>query len=623
MALPPRTIAAAAVAATVLGACGHARSRKPGDEYLKAIHVDGNQQVEDGELVSGLALQRAKKRKRAPDPYLVQLDRDRIRGEYMRRGFLGIDVRSRVERAGDASTVVYTVDEGERAATRVAITGIPSGDPDLPIAKVRATLPLPDGAPFDYAVYEAAKPLLVGVAQDAGYAHARLESTVYADRANRTATVQLDYDLGPRSTFGPIEVTGVEGDLAAAVRARAQFAQGDRYSTQAIAATQRQLYGMGRFSTVQVQPSETQGPVVGVKIAVSEAARREVRLGGGFGLDPTAYEVRGRAGYTIAGWPFPLHTAIIDLRPAYAYMHDGGWEPRIRALARLERQDLFWTYARGEVEAGYSYTAIEAYTSYGPRARLGFQTPVVTHRVQAGVGWALERLDFRALSDVIMPIAPELGLDRTQRVGVYTQTVTVDLRDHPVEPTLGAYAALRSAIGTKYAGGAYEYVQLVPELRGYVPLGPVVLGARVRTGAFLGDTPPTERFFSGGGSNHRGFGERRLSPSVSGLDDGQERTVPYGGTALLETGIEGRFPIATWREIGIGGAVFLDGGDVREELSQIAPGHLHWAAGAGLRFKTIVGPVRADLGYRLNRTGPDDPAPGSRFAFHLSLGEAF
>jgi translocation and assembly module TamA len=622
MTLLPR-ILITAVAAAVFGACGHAQPRKPGDEYLKAIHVEGNQQVKDRHLVSGLALQRAKKRNRAPDPYLVQLDRDRIRGEYMRRGFFGIDVRSRVERAGDASTVVYTVEEGQRAATRVAITGIPR-DPDLPIAKVRATLPLADDAPFNYAVYEAAKPLLVGVAQDAGYAHARLESAVYADRANRTATVQLDYDLGPKCTFGPIEVTGVEGDLAGAVRARAKFAQGDRYSTKAIAATQRQLYGMGRFSTVQVQPSETEGPVVGVKIAVSEAARREVRFGGGFGLDPTAYEVRGRADYTIAGWPFPLDTATIDLRPAYAYMRtDGSWQPRIRALARLERQDLLWTYARGEVEAGYSYVAIEAYTSYGPRARLGFQTPVGTQRVQAGVGWALEQLDFRTLSPLIKPIAPELGLDGTQRVGVYTQMVTIDLRDHPVEPTLGAYAGLRSAIGTKYAGGAYEYVQLIPELRGYVPLGSVVLGARVRAGAFFGETPATERFFSGGASNHRGFGERKLSPAITGEVNGQEHTVPYGGTALLETGIEGRFPITNWRKIGIGGALFFDGGDVREELAQIAPGALHWAAGVGLRFKTLVGPVRADLGYRLNRTGPDEPAPGSRFAFHLSLGEAF
>jgi translocation and assembly module TamA len=105
--------------------------------------------------------------------------------------------------------------------------------------------------------------------------------------------------------------------------------------------------------------------------------------------------------------------------------------------------------------------------------------------------------------------------------------------------------------------------------------------------------------------------------------DGDNRYVPYGGAAMLETGIEARIPLTTWRKIGIGSVVFLDGGDVAEERSQIDPMNLYWAAGVGLRFKTIVGPVRTDLGYRINRTGPMDASPGSHFAFHLSLGEAF
>lgn len=623
---PSRIVSVTALAVAALGACGRSKQiRRPGDEYVKAIEVEGNKQVKDRYLTSGLALQRAKKNKRPADQYLVQLDGERIRGEYLRRGYLGIDVRSRVDRAGDAATVIYNVDEGQRATTRVVITGIPS-DPDLPISKIRAQLPLEDGAPFDYAKYELAKPMLLGVVQDAGYAHAKLKSVVLADQAKRLAIVQLDYELGPKCKFGPIEIQGVTGDLEEAVRGRLQFATGDRYSNAAISATQRQLYGMGRFSTVQVQPSETASSVVGVKVALSEAARHEVRLGGGFGIDPTAYEVRARTGYTIAGWPFPLDTLTVDLRPAYAYMRDaeGGFQPRIRALTRLERQDLLWTYSKGEVELGYSYVAIEAYTSYGPRARLGVSTPVFTDRLQAGVGWSIERLGFRDVSEFIdEALQAELGLDRPQRVGAYVGSLTLDLRDHPVEPTFGAYASLRSMFGTPYAGGTSQFLQVIPELRGYVPVGGVVLAGRVRGGTYAGDAPVTERFFSGGASNHRGFGERKLSPFVPAMKDDQSYTIPYGGEALFETSLEGRFRITEWRKIGIGGVLFLDGGDVREELTGLSLGELHWAAGAGLRLHTLVGPVRADLGYRLNRTGPMDPAPDSRFAFHLSLGEAF
>lgn len=615
--------------ALLLAAChGKRPARSPGDEYVRAIEFRGNTALDRDALVTGLALHRQQERGGPLDPYLVQVDADRIRGEYLRKGFLGIAVEPRVRRDGDAATVIYELDEGPRAVTRVEVLGVPQGA-GFTEAEVRAKLPLRDGEPFDYAAYDQARDALLAVAKDAGYAHAELDARVVADRAHGVATVRLAYDLGPRARFGAIEISGVEGALADAVRARLAFAPGDRYSAAAIARTQRALYAFGRFSTVQVAPTEqaaaSRSPVIAMRVAVAEAARHEIRLGAGLGMDPTAFEVRGRVGYTIAGWPFPLDTVTLDLRPAYAYLRDGGGtQPRIRALARLDRQDLFWTDATGEVEAAYNYLAVEAYTSYGPRARLGFSTPLGTERLKLRVGWSLERLDFRAISPLIGPeLQMELGLDHAERIGMYEQSLVLDVRDQPLEPRLGAYAELRVAEGTRLAGGGYEFLEVVPELRGYVPVGPVVLAARARAGGIFGDVPPTERLFSGGASSHRGFGERRLSPSVTGEVDGSTRTVPFGGAGLIETGVEARVPITSWRGMPIGGVVFLDGGDVRDDVDQLDPVDLHWAAGLGLRLHTLVGPVRADAGYRLNRTGPMEPEPGSRWAFHISLGEAF
>lgn len=624
------TFLATLAALAVVTACGSSekRARRPGEEYLSDIKVEGNAEVKGKHLTSGLALNRTKDRGRAPDPYLVQVDGDRIKGEYLRRGYLGVDVRSRVDRQGDASTVVYTVDEGKRAATRVVITGLPE-DAALPLDKVRQVLPLRDGQPFDYATYELSKDMLLGVVKDAGYAHAKLDASVFADRANHVAVVQLDYTTGPKCKFGTVEIAGAEGDLADAVRGRLQFTVGDTYSTAAISATQRQLYAMQRFSTVQVQPAEDDGvtQTIRVKVAVSEAARREIKFGGGFGIDPTAYEVRGRAGYQIVGWPRPLNTVTVDLRPAYAYLRNGnGWQPRIRALVRLERQDLFWTYARGEIEPSYNYLAYEAYTTTGPRARVGFTTPVFTQKLNARIGWSLERVSFLEISPLLEPELQEsigLGMD-PQLVGQYAQSISLDLRDHPIETTQGLYAELGIVEGSKLAGGDFDYIQVVPEVRGFVPVFGIVLAAKARAGQFFGDAPPTERFFSGGANRMRGFGERALSPFRRGdIGDGTTRTIPYGGTAMVETGIEARIPITTIRGMGLGTVVFLDGGDVTENRSDLQLGNLHWAAGLGLRLKTIVGPVRADVGYRLNRTTDMDPSPGSRFAFHLSLGEAF
>jgi len=614
--------AACPLALSAITACHHAPPHKPGEEWLKSIKFEGNKEISDADLLSGLALHRTLEAGQAPDPYQIQVDTDRLRGQYARAGYFEADVQARVERDRDALTVIYSIHEGKRASTRVTIAGLPK-DPAVSIADVRAQLPLAIGAPFDYQVYEDSKIKLLGVLQDAGYAHAKLDAKVVEDIATHTALIQLTYTPGPKCRFGTVSVQGAGGELRAAILDRLHFTSGEVYSNRAITASQREIYGMGRFSTVQVQPDPGEGDVVDMTVAVAQSAAHQVTLGGGFGIDPISYEVRARAGYEVTGWPMPLDTFRIDLQPAYAYLRTrGSLEPRIRARARIERQDLFFTYATGYAEAGYDYLTYEAFTEYGPEARLGYEVRLGTPHLRLRVGYLIHRYGFR--NPLIPPaLQMEIGLDRPELVGAFEESMIADFRDHPVEPRLGIYGEIKVTEATKYAGSDYTSRQVIPELRGYVPIGPTVLAARARYGAIFGEVPPTERFYAGGATSQRGFAERALSPSVPGLVNGRMTTVPYGGAGLIDSSVELRFPLATIRKMPLGGAVFLDGGDVTERPAELDVMNLQWAAGAGLRMVTIVGPVRADIGYRLNRTGPDDPQPGSTYAFHLSLGEAF
>ena len=606
--------------------CSHGPVHHPGEEYLQSIQIEGNHAISSDDLRAGLALRRAQKQGAAPDPYIVGVDRERIRGMYLRRGYLEVDVHSRVERHGEAVTVIYRVDEGPRAKTRIVIAGLPK-DPQIDEQKVRDVLPLKEGQAFSYEPYDKAKEPLLAVVEDAGYAHAKLDARVVVDRSKHEAIVQLTYDSGVKCKFGKIDISGAPPDLEDSVRNRLRFDTGQQFSTSAIAASQRAIYGMKRFSTVRIVPDKTDGEVVDMRVSVAESSAHEVSLGGGFGIDPATYEVRGRAGYSVIGWPFPLYDFTLDTRPAYALLRDGsGFQPRVRALATLRRIDLFAPFITGEVQGGYDYLVLEAYTMYGPRVGLGLTSPLGIDALKLRVGWQLQELDFRNLSPVVMPSdAMRLGLDGAERLGEYQQALVLDLRDNQLEPTLGMYAEIRTNEGTRYAAGAYDFVQVTPELRAYAPLGDsLVLAGRARAGNFYGDIPVSERYFSGGATTQRGFSERRLSPTLFGFNtSGQAISEPIGGGGLFESNVELRSRLGEIKHMGVGGVVFLDGGDVQEHIQDIDFGNLHWAAGLGLRLYTIIGAVRADFGYRLNRTGPMEPEPDSHYAFHLSIGEAY
>ena len=203
------------------------------------------------------------------------------------------------------------------------------------------------------------------------------------------------------------------------VRARLAFDTGQQFSAAAIAKSQRAIYAMQRFSTVRILPDKSDGETIDVHVSVSHASAHELSLGGGFGIDPATYEVRGRVGYSQIGWPLPLYRFDFDGRPAYAVLRDGsGYEPRVRALAKLSRMDLFYPFVTGEIEGGYAYEVLESYTQYGPRVRLGAVVAARHRRAQAAGRLAPRalRLPPHQLADRSdAPAAARARSDRAQR----------------------------------------------------------------------------------------------------------------------------------------------------------------------------------------------------------------
>jgi outer membrane translocation and assembly module TamA len=79
-----------------------------------------------------------------------------------------------------------------------------------------------------------------------------------------------------------------------------------------------------------------------------------------------------------------------------------------------------------------------------------------------------------------------------------------------------------------------------------------------------------------------------------------------------------RFPV--WGDLGA--AVFADGGNVFERFTQIDLGELRGSVGFGVRYRSPIGPVRFDIGFKLDRRTLGGRREGPR-GIHFSIGQAF
>ncbi len=93
---------------------------------------------------------------------------------------------------------------------------------------------------------------------------------------------------------------------------------------------------------------------------------------------------------------------------------------------------------------------------------------------------------------------------------------------------------------------------------------------------------------------------------------------PRGGNAILLLNAELRVPV--WGDLG--GAVFADGGNVFERTTQLDLGELRGSVGFGVRYRSPIGPVRLDLGFKLDRRTVGTRREGPR-GIHFSIGHAF
>ncbi len=651
---------------SALAGCAHEAAN--GRPWVRHVRFVGVKHVDAGDLKGKIAVEQTSRlffwQKKYLDTFALQLDTARIQSYYAAHGYfdgrvVGTDVKPRPHASVD---VTFTGQEGVAThLTSVEIDGLePLGTAAQPILK---NVDLHPGDVFDEARFLSESEELVGRLNAIGYAWAQDTPAAVVNRDAATCAIRIVVSPGPVTYLGSIEIAGERKVSAARLIRHSMLSTGDKFSPAALEAARSRIYNTGLFSSVKLEKTQdpTNPAIANVVFEVVEGKTQELRLGVGFGLDADRMEVRARAIYTRLNFLGGLRSLTFRIEPAYVVLPTF-WNPEKQGPAvttdvTLTQPDLFLRNDALKFTVGFDLGIDYAYQDYGPRTSLGYSRTFLHDRLSLGLSYNFQLLLFFNTDPTILDNPAEargvFGYTDPYRVGWWQQDLSFDGRDKPSDTHKGGYFALQIEEGGSYAGGAFQYEKIQPDLRGYAPLGRrVILAARAQFGQIFsqGDlgSPITRRFYLGGPDSHRGFNYNRLSlqaPSgLPGVDP-----IPIGGDQMFLGQFEVRVNLVKLAGYWLEAAAFVDGGDVAaprihngamlgltcpdgqpyKTSSNVDFRNLHYATGAGLRYKTVVGTIRLDVGVRLNRLAAceadhtPNPDPGSRVAVHISIGEPF
>lgn len=503
-------------------------------------------------------------------------------------GYYAPQVASELEQDGDRFVARYRITPGEQmrlAGVDLQVTGPGAGDAGF--REVARSFPLRRGSPLIHAAYEAGKDALVDYAAAHGYLDAELiANEIRVDLAAYSARVRLHFYTGPQYRFG--EVVFAEGALIDEdlLEGFVPFERGEPFDLNALLQLQQGLAASPYFRRVEVVPQEGLAEDLEVPVHVSLVPARRQRWAFGLGYGPDT-GARGTIALDVRRVNRRGHRAEIDTKISEIESRFDGSYIVPKAAARTD----FTRFSAG-------YSELDSATTEQRTALVsaGLDRARGSWREHFALGWQQE--DFtvgpdRGTSELLMPLA-SWGRKRADDV-LYT------LSGHELRfQVRGASEDLLSSATFVQGNAEAKYVRLL--------WGPIRGIARAHAGYTQTDRfrelPGSIRFYAGGDQSVRGYGYQELTPrDAAGL--------PIGGRALFTASVEVDALLLELRNFGrFGLAAFYDTGNA---MADFELGDLRSGVGAGIRWLSPVGLVRADAAMALD-------LPGNPIRFHFTLG---
>jgi outer membrane protein insertion porin family len=583
----------------------------------------------------------------------LQSDVAAVVADFRKRGYTRAVVTPvvtpvRAEGARDVPVMIaFQVDEGPRAL--VSAVSFDGADV-LPEDVLAMGLETRTGQAYYKPFVEADRERVLAQYRNRGYREAAVDGVVSLSQAGDAADVRFVIHEGPQILVDHILVVGNTRTSETTIRRELTLKPGGALGDAAVAESQRRLAALGVFrrSTIS-ELAHTSQNLRDVLVTVEEAPATSMGYGGGFEFQKVESSEFAPRGFMEIGrrnlWGKNRSVNLFG-RLSLRRQSNTGTTPgddgsdtnlEYRVIGSYREPRVFGT--RGDLQMA---TVFEqgSRTSFRYRHRSA-RMDLVERR---GAHWSFINqftVKRNEIFDDRIAAADRPLIDRLfpqVRLSSLSSTAARDTRSDPLDPVAGQLLSFSGETALRQLGSQIGYAKTFLQAFAYhrIPFVPrLVFAGGARLGLGTGfrrtvqvtapdgsvskttfrDLPASERFFGGGDTTVRGFRLDHLGTAAVFDSDG----TPIGGHALIIVNTEGRLTV--WKDLGVVG--FLDLGNVYATVNDVDPSSIRAGSGFGLRYKSPIGPLRMDFGWKLGTLRTFGTAHEDRFALHISIGQAF
>jgi outer membrane protein insertion porin family len=566
----------------------------------------------------------------------------------------------------------FDVQEGPQTlVTGTTVEGVNAIEPN----QVVSQLALSAGRPFYRPQLAADRDTLQRLYRNLGYQNVSVISQLaFADEQQKVA-ITWRVTEGPQILVDRVLIKGNERIGIDLIRRELTIKPGSPMSDSALIESQRQLAATSLFRRVRVSELPRTGSNTrDVLVDLEEAPANTISYGGGLEVGRvTGEDDEGQASdeFDIAPRGFfdwsrrnlwgknrsITFFARVTLRKGNG--EEGVEGGNSTGYGLNDYRGLF-TFREPRAFGTTGDAQFSAFIEQGLRSSFDFNRKGVTadyaKRFSGYTVTGRYTLDYTKLYNERIEPDDQLLIDRLfpqVRLSKIFSSVLRDSRDDVLDPQKGTVLGVDGSLAAKALGSEVGFVKTFGQAFIYrrLPGRGIVLAAGARMGVAVGfaqvvppvdeiavtaasasdtargetrgasfpttirDLPASERFFAGGDTTVRGFALDRLGTPET-LDP---QGFAQGGNGLAVFNFEARAPY--WKNLQF--VWFTDAGNVFKLASDIRLDELRLTSGIGFRYRSPIGPLRVDWGFKLSTQLMATGGRERSNVLHISLGQAF